>query len=93
MAITAKEINLEFIRNYCSQEDSRRAWYNAEVQKTVPCAVFPKGADGKKDRSQQPTIENRKITFIQIKQDFIAEYFPELAPKKKEKKVNMYTPL
>jgi hypothetical protein len=35
----------------------------------------------------------RPITFVQLKADFIKEYFPELAPKAKEKKVNMYTPL
>ena len=91
--MTAKEITLDFIRDYCSQSAERKAWYNAETQKKYACAVFPKGADGKADRTQQPTTEMRPITFVQLKANFIAEFFPELAPKAKQKKVNMYTPL
>ena len=93
MAITAKEINLEFIRNYCSQAAERKAWYNSAVKKTVICKVYPKGADGKADRTQEPKEVERSITFIQLKQEFIKEYFPELAPKKKDKGANMYSPL
>lgn len=91
--MTTKEITKDFIRAYCKESEERKAWYNAEITKTYACAVFPKGADGKADRTQQPTTEMRPITFIQLKQAFIAKYFPELAPKKKEKKENMYTPL
>lgn len=91
--MTAKEITLDYIRSFCKENEERKAWYNAETAKTYACAVFPKGADGKADRTQAPTTEMRQITFIQLKQAFIARYYPELAPQKKPKKENMYTPL
>ena len=87
------KVDLNFIRNYCAETETRKAWYNAKAQETYPCAVFPKGADGKADKTQQPTTVNRPITFVQLKADFIKEFFPEYAGVKKEKKVNMYTPL
>ena len=93
--MTAKDITIKYIRNYC-KEHNEKAWYNEEITKMMPCKIYPRiEKDGKKvaDKSQEPTIEYRKITFIQIKQDFIAKFMPELAPKKKDKGENMYTPL
>lgn len=90
----AKEaITLDVIRAECAKTEEGKAWYNAKTQETYPCAVFPKGADGKADKTQQPTTVMRPITFVQLKSDFIKKYRPELASAKKEKKVNMYTPL
>ena len=40
------------------------------------------------DKSQPPKVERRRITFVQIKTEFL-EHFG-LAPKKKEKKPTMY---
>lgn len=42
------------------------------------------------DYSQEPIVEERPITFIEIKQAFVEEFMPELAPKKKDDKPNMY---
>lgn len=86
-------ITLETIRKECAATAEGKAWYNEVTKKTYPCAVFPKGADGKADRTQQPTTVMRPITFVQLKAEFIKKYRPELAPQEKEKKVNMYTPL
>ena len=89
-----KQATLEFIRDYCKQEESRKAWYNAKVKEQYPVAVFPKGADGKPDKSQAPTTEMRPITFITLQAEFIKAFFPEYAPNaKKPAKENMYTAL
>ena len=87
------KVDLAYIRQYCALDEQRKAWYNATTKKTYPCAVFPKGADGKADRTQQPTTVERPITFVQLKAEFIATFFPECNGAKKEKKANMYTPL
>lgn len=68
-------------------------WLKAEMQKLVPCKVYPKVVvDGKKvtDKSAAPTIEKRPITFIQVKNDFVNTFMPEIAPKKQNKKPTMY---
>lgn len=88
-----KTVTLDFIRNYCKQEESRKVWYNAKVQEQYPVATFPKGADGKPDKTQTPTTQMRPITFIMLQSEFIKAYFPEYAPNAKPVKENMYTAL
>lgn len=88
-----KKITIDYIRDYCRQSEDRKAWYNETITTLVPVAVFPKGADGKQDKTQQPTTEMRKPSFIQIQAAFITKYMPELLAPKKDKKENMYTPL
>lgn len=42
------------------------------------------------DKSKEPAIEKRPITFIQIKQAFCEKFMPEIMPKSKAKKPSMY---
>jgi hypothetical protein len=42
------------------------------------------------DKSKKPTVEMRKIGFVQIKNDFVDEFMPQVKPKKKAKKPTMY---
>ena len=81
-------MKIEDIINWC-KANNQVAWLKAEMAKNTPCKVYPK-VNGKADKSQEPTIEYRKITFIQIKTDFVNAFMPELAPKAKEKKKSMY---
>lgn len=90
--ITANDINLPFIQNYCIN-NNQKAWYNEQIKKSYPAKVHPKGADGKIDKSQPKIVEIRRISFIQLKINFIEAFFPELKPKKKEKKASMYDEL
>lgn len=50
------------------------AWLKEEAAKTFPTA------DGKE----------RKITFVELKLDFVRKFMPEIAPKAKEKKPTMF---
>jgi hypothetical protein len=87
-----KSMQIGDIIAWC-KANGQTAWLKAEAAKQVPCKVFPKVVvDGKKvaDKSAEPKIEMRPITFIQIKTDFVNAFMPEIAPKKKEKKPTMY---
>lgn len=69
------------------------AWLKAEMQKLVPYKIYPKvKKDGKMvvDKSAEPKIEMHPIPFIQVRNDFIRQFMPELLPPKKEKKKTMY---
>lgn len=91
-----KQITLEFIRDYCIT-NNQKDWYNTELTKTFPQKIYPRiEKDGKKvlDKTQEPTIEMRPITFVQLKADFIEKFFPELAPKNDKAKPSlMFQPL
>lgn len=87
-----KNMNFEDIANWC-KANNQVAWLKEKAATKVPCKVYPKvEKDGKKvaDKTQEPKIEMRPITFIQLKSDFVAKFMPELAPKAKTKKKTMF---
>lgn len=93
--MTAKEITIDFIRDYCIK-NNQQAWYNALIAQKIQIKTFPKvrNAEGKlvADKSAEPRIKEGKITFVQIKKEFIAKFFPELKAKEKAA-AKMYQPL
>lgn len=74
---------------WCAQ-NHRIDWLKAKTAEKVEVKVYPTTIDenGKKviDKSQEPTIELRPITFIQLKAAFIDTFMPEARPSKKAKK-------
>lgn len=87
-----KKMKIEDIIAWCVA-NKQVDWLKAEAAKTVPCKVYPKVEKNGKmvaDKTAEPTIEQRPITFIQIKTDFVNLFMPEIAPKKKESKLTMY---
>lgn len=85
-----KNIDIRYIINYC-QEHNEIAWLKEVAARKVPYKVYPrKKVDGKSvaDKSQEPKIEMRPISFVQIKTEFL-EHFNLAAPKK-EKEPTMY---
>lgn len=87
-----KTMTIEDIMAWC-QANNQVAWLKEIANKQVPCKVYPRiKKDGKSvvDKSQEPTIQMRKITFIQIKTEFVNKFMPDLAPKAKAKKKSMY---
>lgn len=71
-----KEINLDYIIAYVQNEGQWAVqWLKELVNKEMP-----------PNKSGKP----RKITFIEIRQEFVRRYMPELAPPAKEKKPSMY---
>lgn len=93
--MTAKEITIDFIRAYCV-DNNQQAWYNEMLTKKYPQKVYPrKKVDGKSvvDKTAEPTTMMKPITFIQLKQNFITKFMPELAPKAEKKESLMFKPL
>ena len=86
-----KALNIDAIRAECKADEVKKAWYNEFVTTDVPRAKFPKGADGKPDKTQQPTVEMVKPGFIELQAAFIAKFHPELLATKAAKKEDMYT--
>lgn len=85
-----KNIDIHYIIKYC-QEHNEVAWLKATAAKKVPYKVYPrKKVDGKSvaDKSQEPVIEMRPISFVQIKTEFL-EHF-KLSSPKKPKEPTMY---
>lgn len=77
--MTKKEINKDFIRNYCKETEDRKAWYNNYVTTLIA------------DTDEDGNAIERKPTFIELQLAFIKQYFPELAPKpKRAKKESIY---
>ena len=89
---TAKAITQEFILNYCVKNgkvDWLKNERNAEVEyDKYPLSDKPvnEGGRRKQDKSKTPEKAKRHYTFLEIKQHFIKEFYPELVPAKAPKK-------
>jgi len=70
------EISIDFIINYCTAKGKADiAWLKALAAAKV--------APDKNGRE-------RRISFIEIRKEFVKKYFPSIAPAAKEKKPTMY---
>lgn len=87
-----KNMSIEDIIAWC-QANNQVAWLKETAAKKVEYKVYPrvKNEEGKLvvDKSAEPKIEMRPISFIQIKIAFVEKFMPEIAPKK-TKKPTMY---
>lgn len=71
-----KEIDLDFILEYVkAQGQEDIQWLKDLKNKPVP-----------PDKNGR----ERKMSFIELRKEFAIKYFPELAPKPKEKKLSMW---
>ena len=92
-----KDMTIQDIIEWC-QANGQVDWLKKKATEKTKCDIYPRktiiNEKGKKvsvaDKSQKPKTELRPITFIQIKTDFVEEFMPELAPKKKAKQPTMY---
>jgi hypothetical protein len=92
-----KDIDLDYIIKYCQEQGSEAvAWLKETAQKKVNVKVYPRvqqEKDGKTisvaDTTKEPKVEERKITFIQLKKAFVEKFMPDIMPKSK-KKESMY---
>ena len=80
-----KNLDIHGIIAYC-QEHNEVEWLKATAAKKVPYKVYPRiKVDGKAvaDKTQEPTIEYRPISFVQLKVAFL-EHFKLATPAKKK---------
>ena len=91
------DIDVDFVFDWC-EANGANDWLKAELAKTTTQKTYPRkkvtNADGKKvsvaDKSKEPTMIEKPITFIEVRTAFVEKFMPEFAPKKKEKKPTMY---
>ena len=86
-----RELDLPGIIAYCQgQGPEAIAWLKETSKKKVPYKVYPRiKVDGKMkvDKTQEPKIEMRPISFVQLKMEFLEHFHLVTA---KEKKKTMY---
>jgi hypothetical protein len=95
--IEFKDIKVDDIVGWCVA-NGEVDWLKAKAKEERECVVYPRKTitieDGKiksvADKSKEPHKEMRPISFIQIRNDFVDKFMPELAPKKKDKEPTMY---
>lgn len=83
-----KKMTLEDIIEWC-QDNNQVEWLKKTANEKVKKEVYPTiTVNGKKkeDKSQEPTIEEKPITFIQLKAKFIDKFMPEIKPPKQPPK-------
>lgn len=90
---TYQDLTIDDIILWC-QLNNQIAWLKEEAAKKTPYKKYPrvKGEDGKyhADKTAEPEIEERPISFIQLKINFVHKFLPEIAPDSKEKKVTFH---
>jgi hypothetical protein len=85
-------MTIDDIINWCV-ENNQTDWLKRKATEKKPCKVYPrKKVDGKSvaDKTAEPKIEKRPITFIQLKIDFVDKFMPEIVPEKKVKTPSFY---
>ncbi len=84
-----KSMDLNDIIAWCKKNE-QVAWLKKAANKKVDVKIYPKvkNEEGKlvADKSKKPTIKKRPISFIQLKNEFVTEFMPEIRPKKVQKK-------
>lgn len=90
-------MSIEEIIEWC-KDNGEVAWLKKEAAKKVECKVYPRktviNEKGKKvskaDKSQTPKIEKRPISFIQLKNNFVDKFMPEIRPVAQAAEPTMY---
>lgn len=94
-----KNMKIEDIIKWC-QENNQVEWLKKEAAKEVVVERYSKrikvwSEEKQKevwvaDKNSDKVKDKQPITFIQIKKDFVEKFMPEIAPKAKSSKPNMY---
>lgn len=87
-----KNMTIDDIIGWCVSHNETE-WLKRKANEKKACKVYPrKKVDGKSvaDKTAEPKIEKRPISFIQLKIDFVDKFMPEIAPEKKSKEPTFY---
>ena len=84
-----QSLKFEDIVAWC-KENNQVEWLKKEAAKTFP--AMAKSESGEKIQlcEADGTPKTRRITFIELKMDFVRAFMPEIAPQPKEKKPSMF---
>lgn len=96
-AVDYQHLKIEHVIEWC-KANNEVAWLKGIASQKVEYKVYPRVAyldeNGKKrfktDKTAEPKVEMRPISYIQIKIAFVEKFMPNLKPEVKEKKQSMY---
>lgn len=91
-----KKLDFEAIIDWCEQ-NGQMEWLQAKTAENVVVEVYPyieytkkNGKVGRKyDKTQKPTKVSRPISFLQVKDDFVSQFMPEIKPVAAAKPLSM----
>ena len=90
----ASDITMQYMYDYCTDIDDADAldWFIEITERKVEYDKYPlsdapvnEGGRRKRDKAKEPVKATRKLTYPEIKKEFIEKFYPELIPAKKPK--------
>lgn len=90
----ASDITMQYMFDYCNDIGDADAldWFIEITERKVEYDKYPlsdapvnEGGRRKRDKTKEPVKATRKLTFPEIKKEFIEKFYPELIPAKKPK--------
>ena len=90
----ASDITMQYMYDYCTDNGDPDAldWFIEITERKVEYDKYPlsdapvnEGGRRKRDKTKEPVKATRKLTYPEIKKEFIEKFYPELIPVKKPK--------
>ena len=90
----ASDITMQYMFDYCNDIGDADAldWFIEITERKVEYDKYPlsdapvnEGGRRKRDKTKEPVKATRKLTYPEIKKEFIEKFYPELIPAKKPK--------
>lgn len=90
----ASDITMQYMYDYCTDIGDADAldWFIEITERRVEYDKYPlsdapvnEGGRRKRDKTKEPVKATRKLTYPEIKKEFIEKFYPELIPAKKLK--------
>ena len=90
----ASDITMQYMYDYCTDIGDADAldWFIEITERKVEYDKYPlsdapvnEGGRRKRDKTKEPVKATRKLTYPEIKKEFIEKFYPELIPEKKPK--------
>ena len=90
----ASDFTMQYMYDYCTDNGDPDAldWFIEITERKVEYDKYPlsdapvnEGGRRKRDKTKEPVKATRKLTYPEIKKEFIEKFYPELIPAKKPK--------
>lgn len=90
----ASDITMQYMYDYCTDIGDADAldWFIEITERKIEYDKYPlsdapvnEGGRRKRDKTKEPVKATRKLTYPEIKKEFIEKFYPELIPAKKPK--------
>lgn len=87
-----RKMKFEDIYNWC-EKNGQLEWLKAKVNEEVEVELYPFTTDAngnrKADKTAAPKVEKRPVSYLLVKDAFVAKFMPEIKPIAKPKAKTM----